>query len=343
MDGRLVVSHGAALGSARLRAGHEDFVVEELLPFEPSGSGQHLLLAVRQDGWNSAAVARWLAARFGCRARDVGWCGHKDRHAITVQYFTVPTNEPRNVADTLDWPDGLAMLAAHKHHRKLRRGAHAGNRFVIVLRDVAADRIAVDRRLAEIARHGFPNRFGAQRFGRDGANAARARSALGADDYRRSADAARSIEISSLRSLLFNEVLKARVTDGSWRTALAGDLMLLDGTRSFFAAVLPDEALEARLDEGDVHVSGPLWGLGADDLPPALASRERSMLAGHADDCRLLEARGFTMERRALRALARQLKWHWRGTDELEISFELGRGSYATALLGECFDLYEPD
>ena len=47
-------------------------------------------------------------------------------------------------------------------------------------------------------------------------------------------------------------------------------------------------------------------------------------------------------ERRALRAPARDLAWRWVEKGELELEFVLGRGSYATALLGELFDLYEP-
>ena len=342
-NGRLVASHGRALGTARLRTRHEDFVVEERLPFEATGSGQHWLLYVREDGWNTAAAARWLAERFGCRARDIGFCGHKDRHAVTAQYFSVPAGESPTSPDALEWPEGLTLIRAERHQRKLRRGAHAGNRFRIVLRDVEADRAGVDARFTEIGRRGFPNRFGAQRFGRDGGNVARARDALGDHNYRRSASASRSIEISSLRSMLFNVVLEARVADGTWLSALPADLMLLDGTRSFFVADASDDGLASRLAEGDVHVSGPLWGRGVDGLPPALASREQSILARHVEDCRLLESRGFTMERRALRALARRLTWQWLGADVLEIGFELGRGSYATVLLGECFDLYEPD
>ena len=45
---------GAPLGSAVIRSTPEDFQVDERLGFEPSGSGEHLLLRVRKRGQNTA-------------------------------------------------------------------------------------------------------------------------------------------------------------------------------------------------------------------------------------------------------------------------------------------------
>ena len=66
-------AHGAPLCAARLRTEPEDFLVEELLGFEASGTGQHVLLKVRKRNANTLWIARELANACGCRAGDVGY------------------------------------------------------------------------------------------------------------------------------------------------------------------------------------------------------------------------------------------------------------------------------
>src|SRR5688572_6019345 len=167
---------GDALGRGRLRAEPEDFVVEEDLGFAPSGAGAHVLLKVRKRGANTEWLAREIARAAGCRPGDVGFAGLKDRHAVTTQWFSVPS--PRGaayVADTVAAMagvkgEGYEVIEAHAHTRKLPRGALAGNRFAIRVRDASVDDAAVAERVDAIARHGLPNFFGPQRFGRDGGN-----------------------------------------------------------------------------------------------------------------------------------------------------------------------------
>jgi hypothetical protein len=60
---------------------------------------------------------------------------------------------------------GLAPEVGRRHLKKLRPGDLQGNRFRIVLRDVGADRDAVEAHLKAMASQGVPNCFGAQRSG----------------------------------------------------------------------------------------------------------------------------------------------------------------------------------
>jgi tRNA pseudouridine13 synthase len=334
---------GDPLSSARLKTHNEDFLVTEVLPFEPLGTGSHHFLEIRKDGWNTASVARWLADALGCRERDVGYCGHKDRHAVAIQFFTVPGG-PADcpLPSTLAWPPGLTLVRECLHNRKLRRGAHKGNRFLIRLRDVDADHALVDGRLAVLDRQGFPNYFGFQRFGVDGRNVHRARMRLGSGKFRRSRGPAQSIEVSSLRSLLFNEYLAARVRAGDWLDMGDEEVLMLQGSHSRFVAKDPDQDLRRRLGEGDLHISGPLWGVPDRGLPETLIRRERDILSAYCADLELLETCGFSMDRRPLRALAGGLSWRWPEARVLEIGFELEQGSYATCLLAELFQLIEP-
>lgn len=346
MTASLPQAHGAPVLSARLRVAPEDFRVDEIDGFEPDGSGEHLLLTVEKRGMNTAFAAKLLAQWAGIDEAGIGYAGLKDRHALTVQRFSVhlPGREAPEIA-RLEANEGLRVLAASRHSRKLPRGALAGNRFVLRLREAAGDRAAVDARLRAIAARGVPNYFGEQRFGREGDNVA---NALAMFAGRRVARAQRTHLLSAARSQLFNRVLAARVEAGNWDAALDGEVWVLDGSRSVFGPLPYDDALAARLAAFDIHPSAPLWGRGELRSADAAAALELAALAD-VESMKLragLETAGLKQERRATRLQPRELAWAWReaGTQEadtqtqtasLELRFELPPGAYATALLAE--------
>ncbi len=166
----LARAHGAPVLAARIRSTPADFFVEELPGFEPSGAGEHLLLTVEKRGMNTAFAAKRIAEWAGVAESAIGYAGMKDRHAVTRQRFSVWI--PKKVAPALDalQSDELRVLEHAWHSRKLPRGALAGNRFVLALRDVAGEPAAIEARLRAIAADGVPNYFGEQRFGRGGGN-----------------------------------------------------------------------------------------------------------------------------------------------------------------------------
>ncbi|MFQ5610281.1 MAG: tRNA pseudouridine(13) synthase TruD, partial [Woeseiaceae bacterium] len=217
--------------SAIIRTQASDFIVDEVLGFSPDGEGEHDFLVIRKTGANTAWVARQLAHYAGIPARDVGYGGLKDRHAITTQAFTV--RRPGRAAP--DWSrfvaSGVEIRAIARHGRKLRRGAHKGNRFRIRLRgkELEHHSKAISERIAVIRELGIPNYFGEQRFGHGGRNLELARSMFAGKRLKRDK---RSIAISAARSYIFNRTLDARVRDGSWNSLRAGDLANLDGTGS---------------------------------------------------------------------------------------------------------------
>jgi tRNA pseudouridine13 synthase len=329
---------GAPLGRGRIRGEPEDFAVEEDLGFTPAGAGAHVLLRVRKRGANTEWVAREIARAAGCRPNDVGFAGLKDRHAVTTQWFSVPS--PRGSAYVGEMVtalsrvrgEGYEVVEAHPHAKKLPRGALAGNRFTIRVRDVSADDSAVAARIDAIARDGLPNFFGPQRFGREGANLRKISPDISAVQPRE-----RTYVLSAARSLVFNAVLTERVNDGTWCRLEIGDVANLDSKGSVFAVESVDDLLRDRSSALDVHPTGPMWGSGELLSRGRVQELEQRVGATFAEPCALVTAAGMSQERRSLRLSVRELGWERDGGDVI-VRFWLTKGSFATTVLRELFD-----
>ncbi|KRG83601.1 pseudouridine synthase [Stenotrophomonas daejeonensis] len=336
----LPLAFGAPLLDAIIRSVPEDFQVDELPAFEASGEGEHLLLEIRKRGANTVAVAKRLAQWAGVAEMGVSYAGQKDRHAVTTQRFSV--HLPKRVAPDLALleSDEIHVLASTWHNRKLQRGALAGNRFRLVLRQVQGERGAIDERLRTIAARGLPNWFGEQRFGRDGGNVPAALQMFAGRRMRRDQ---RSMLLSAARSALFNRVLAARVEQGCWDVALDGEVWVLDGSRSVFGPEPMNDALAERLAHFDIHPSGPLWGAGElRSTGKALELEQAALADEQALALRVgLEQAGLKQERRALRLRPASMQHAWLQDDALELSFALPPGCYATAVLHELGSVVE--
>lgn len=339
-------SRGRRPGQAVLKACPEDFRVDEVLDRladesevddgnvaggkdgQVSGAGEHLCLRLRKSGDNTEYVARELAALAGCRDFDVGFCGLKDRNAVTTQWFSLyrPGMEAADAElvgqVSARWP----VLAACRDRAKLRRGDHQGNRFEITLTEVQGDRAEIEAALHEVAAVGVPNYFGRQRFGHGGANLERAigltsRTLSSRKKRGRNRNAARdAMYFSAARSWLFNEVLARRVVDGSWNRILEGE----PGSSS------PPGA------------TGPLWGDGGTRASGAQGELEFEVVNSHPLIAAVFASTRMAPERRPLVLQPVGLSWQWLAADRLVLRFGLAPGEYATALLEDVFELREP-
>ena len=316
-----------------IRARVEDFQVTELPLVEPAGEGTHLWLEVEKRNANTHWVAERLAAAAGIHPRDVGYAGMKDRRAVTSQWFSVALQE----ASSQDWsswniPD-TRILQGRMHGRKLKRGALKGNRFRVVIRDLAGDLEGLEERLRSVAASGVPNYFGPQRFGHGGRNVERGIRWL--EHGGRLPRNKKSVYLSAVRSVLFNRVLSARVEQGNWNRIVDGDVAILDGSRSLFACGMPDAELERRCAGFDIHPTGPLPGKGGRLLAERAALEiETTALADCEPVISGLAAAGLEAARRSLRLYPAGLEWAREGPD-LVLSFELPAGGYATGVLRE--------
>lgn len=331
-------AHGEPVALATLRAEPEDFRVDELPGFSPSGEGEHVFLKIRKRNQNTAWVAGQLAKAVGLREDAVSYAGLKDRRAVTTQWFSVHIPNRQLPDFSAVWNDDIELLEQTWNARKLKRGAHQGNHFVIVLRDVEGDRQMLTERLERIAAFGVPNYIGPQRFGHDNANLT-AGAELLAGKPRRRLNHRESLAVSAVRSALFNAVLAQRINGQSWNQRLSGDVLMLDGRGSFFRSEDGDDALQARLQAQEIHATGPMPGRGLPVVTEEVAALEQAVLQPAAELLIALEHFGIDAQRRALRLKVSDLQWEWLDEGSLRLGFALPSGAFATSVLRELTQL----
>src|SRR5690606_4866811 len=204
----LPYAHGGPPLRGRMRVIADDFEVDEVLGFEPDGQGEHSYLRIEKRDANTEWVAQQLAAFAGVAPMAVSYSGLKDRHALTRQTLSVQLpGRPEPDWDALR-VEGVKVLSAVRHSRKLKRGTHKSNLFRIRLRELQGSRDEAEARIGQLGRLGVPNYFGEQRFGRNNENLHAARALFGG---RRMSRSQRGFALSAARSWLFNAVLGRRV------------------------------------------------------------------------------------------------------------------------------------
>ena len=150
-----------------IKGSPEDFLVEEIAAYQPSGQGEHCYALIEKRGIATLEALRRLAKGLGVQERDLGYAGMKDAIGVTRQTISIPRVAPETVL-ALQIP-GITILSAQLHGNKLRLGHLKGNRFRIRVRDVAPGALAhAEAAIAILEKRGVPNRFGAQRYGVQG-------------------------------------------------------------------------------------------------------------------------------------------------------------------------------
>lgn len=315
-----------------IRTTPDDFIVNEIQSFELSGTGEHAFILIEKCSENTDYVARLLARFAGVRQRDVSYAGLKDRHARTRQWFSVWLP---GKADP-DWnalnSETITVLEATRHSKKLKRGSLAGNEFIIRVRDYVGDKALLEQQLQRISSQGVPNYFGVQRFGREGANLAKASALFAGEKLSRNL---RSIYLSAARSYLFNQILSQRVAAQTWNQVLVGDVLMFDDSHSFFIAETLDESIEQRVAELDIHPTAVLYGKGQNQGFAEPAMLEQQIIEQYSQLAQGLIAFGVEQGRRALRSNIQELQWQFIDNTTLQLSFTLNAGCYATSLLRE--------
>lgn len=312
----------------------EDFVVEEIPAYQPSGSGEHLFLWVEKRDMGAEYFLRRVAGALGITPTEVGMAGLKDRRAITRQWISVPARCAARVAALAD--AGIKVLKEARHYNKLRTGHLYGNRFEIRVRSVHPEAAARLPGLIErLRRFGFPNYYGEQRFGRGGETVRLGLDLLQGGSLPAGKRWLRKLALSAVQSILFNRYVARRLAAGLLHTVLRGDVMFLWPQGGTFVADEP-ERIQPRFDAHEVVPTGPMFGKKMRPATDDAAELERTVLAeaGLALDSFHRFGSLMTGTRRPIVAFVPDLQGTAVG-DDVWLRFSLGAGSYATVLLSE--------
>lgn len=342
-----------------IRSTPEDFLVVEELGFEPSGEGEHLLLWIEKRNLNTLQVREYLAQQFKVPAHYVGYSGLKDKVAITQQWFSLPRKVALTIAEPIALGQGeFKVLRAEAHHRKLNIGTHKFNRFELTLRNIESNDAAMsfeeianqlNNAIDTIRQKGFPNYFGPQRFGHNAGNIPKTLAWFESEGgkQKRISKEKKSIYLSSARSFIFNELLAARVLQGTWNHYQPEDKLILSGSQSYFSIDPKNEVelndAKQRLEEGDVSIAGPMLGQTED-----LTNNEKSIIeqSEHKEIIyKLIEGLEKNQAKtlyRAFSIIPKQLSCAVNDNKNEQntalLKFSLPKGAFATALLKEIGD-----
>ncbi len=322
-----------------LRRAPEDFEVEEIPEYLPSGEGDFLYLWVEKTGLSAEQLTSHLARELGIAHQDVGMAGMKDRHAVTRQQVSVPRRCAERVESFRH--ESIRILTAKPHRNKLRPGHLKGNRFNILVRDVAADAEVNAAPLRErIAQSGCPNFFGEQRFGHEDQTLTLGFALLrGESDPYRIPKARRKfllrLALSAAQSALFNHALTERMADGLLGTAIVGDVMQVAASGGIFTV---EDALteQPRLERGEINLTGPIYGPKMIPTRGEVAERESRVLTAHAIEPSMFEAwKNLTPGTRRPYVIRPGELTVVSEPEGMRFRFTLPAGAYATVLLRE--------
>jgi len=354
---RLFFTNHAAVENAHFTKNSDDFVVSEIPLYEFSGSGEHLALHVRKKDLTTWQMLQALSDMSGAKMRDFGYAGLKDKDGMTTQYISIHKSFEK-AFENFSHPN-IKILSSTYHNNKIKTGHLKGNRFFIRLKKISSvDALKLAEACKKIAREGYPNYFGYQRFGKTGDNFEEGRALLEGKRKERNPKL-RDFLISAYQSELFNRWLSKRIeiskyfesfNDKELQSALGWDketikkvkqqpqfCKLLEGDvchhyphgKAFLCEDVDAEV--ARFVNHDITLTGFLVG--------GRAMRAEG-LAGEIDREFFAEADAFLDKldgsRRFAWCFATDFEYRYKEEDAwFEMNFSLQKGSYATVVLEE--------
>lgn len=329
----------ATIESATLKQEPDDFIVEEIPAYEPSGVGAHLFLWVEKRNVSTEQLRAALASGLQISGRDIGIAGNKDKRAVTRQWVSVPGSAEVSVAAFKS--DDIAILKSAFHGNKLRTGHLRGNRFEILLRtdEDKFDEAACTQQLEAMGTTGFANYYGSQRFGH-GETLQLGLDILSGRRSRRAITRAKGrslfrLALSAVQSAAFNAVVAERVRRNLVTTVLPDDVLMFRDRRTHFRTENPADE-QARVDEGELAITGPIFG------------PKMTKTAGEANELELAALAAMGLDetvfgrypkmtvgtRRPLLRWPAELNWQF-DRSGLRLWFSLDSGTYATVFLRE--------
>ena len=136
----------------------EDFVVEEIINLKTADSGDYTYFWLTKNNWTTVRAIKAIAKKCRATFRRFKFAGTKDKFAITKQAVSAYKIEPK-VLSQIRIKD-IQIEVIGKGTEQISLGDLIGNRFEITVRAAQEP-----KNTSLIAKYGFPNYFGPQRFG----------------------------------------------------------------------------------------------------------------------------------------------------------------------------------
>lgn len=212
-----------------------DFVVQEIPLYPFSGSGEHLIVQVRKKGLSTQEMIGILCGILGCKNREIGYAGLKDKQAMTTQFLSLPLSYASKISQSQSILEqkNIKILSSTQHQNKLRIGHLKGNSFFIRLKKILpSDHSKIKSILDQISREGIPNYFGFQRFGKFGDNYLEGKK-IAHQEKKFKNFKLNQFLLSSYQSHLFNQWLSQRIKFCKILQNFGGD-ELLQAIKSHF-------------------------------------------------------------------------------------------------------------
>ena len=138
----------------------EDFQVDELTKVTPT-SGEFALYQLTKQSIGTPEVINSVVERWKIPRRRISYGGLKDKHALTTQFVTVHHGPKKPLMQK-----SFELLYLGQVNRAFTATDIEGNRFTIILRDMATEEVEQAKVAVEaVRRDGLPNYFDDQRFG----------------------------------------------------------------------------------------------------------------------------------------------------------------------------------
>ena len=312
-----------------LRASIEDFAVEEIPSYLPSGAGAHAYAFIEKRGLTTMDVVSALAGA-GVPRGAVGFAGQKDKYAVARQWLSVPA-EHTAALGTLDDVEGMAVLETSLHRNKLGLGHLRGNRFSVIVRNPCGDwRVVAEDALAHLRQVGVPNYFGPQRFGSFNTNIADGLRLIRGERMRIDRRMQRFYR-SALQSHLFNRLLKMRMENGLYDAVVTGDRAQRHDSGGMF--VVDDAERESeRARRMEISAALPLFGRKARISGGDAGELEERVLSEFGLEYK--QFRGIPGARRISRIRLDDAALT-AADDGYIVEFTLPKGAYATSVMRE--------
>ena len=141
----------------------EDFVVKEILDIDSLRNevGEYSLFVLRKRYIDTISAISKISSHFKIDRKKIGYCGIKDKVAITEQYISIPSYlKDRILSSKVNEEINLEYL--FDISEPLNIGKNKGNYFEIIVRNL--DSCCTDQKLNNLDYSRIPNYFGDQRF-----------------------------------------------------------------------------------------------------------------------------------------------------------------------------------